>query len=243
MARGQTHFISEMFARAWALPLSWWLPTIAITGGTNLLDAFTATGSGGKRNAAFAIAALIRVLLAFWITYALLRRLAGEKAPMRIGLPFLKSVLFLLASALVLGMGAAAARAAVGDIRSVRGLAVNWAVVTAIGVAVIRLSAWQTALAVGDRKLGPMGAWRHLAGCHLGLALAFLVASPIMAAHIALTVGGIAVGLSSLSRACLGIVDGIVSAAQLVLGCALAVAAWRAATEQTGPLREAPALA
>jgi hypothetical protein len=242
--RRVTAFLTEMAARAKGLPVSWWLLVVAITAGTNALDFFAAAGPDAKRSLPFILSALVRVLLVFWLGYALLRKLARERAPMRIGMPFLRVVLFMLGTAALMaaatGIGA---KAGGGDPRSFTAAVVMWLVMTGISLALVRLYAWLAALAVGDRRLGPMGAWRGLAGCHAGLALAYLAVSLVAALHSALTRLALLPGLPRASLGGLALADGLVSGVQQGLASALAVAAWRVARERAGPLRESLAVA
>ncbi|MBV8685645.1 MAG: hypothetical protein JOZ90_07255 [Alphaproteobacteria bacterium] len=243
-ARGTTDFVRETAARAKALPAPWWLLVAAIATGTNAVDFFAAAGPDPKHSLAFILSALVRVLLVFWVGYAVLRRLADVPAPMRVGMPFLRTLLFMLGSAALMALATGiGAKAGGGGPRGITAGIVAWLVMTVVGMALVRLDAWLAALAVGDRGLGPTGAWRRLAGGHGGLALASLVISLVGAVHSASTRLALLPGLEPSSLLGLALVDGIVSSVQLVLGAALAVAAWRAATDRAQPLRDSLALA
>jgi hypothetical protein len=55
-----------------------------------------------------------------------------------------------------------------------------------------------------------------------------------------LTLLGVRLPLSGTALAALALIDGLVSAAQLLLGCALAVFGWQRAAERVQALRERP---
>lgn len=236
--------IGAMLAGAKSLPAGWWLLVVAITAGTNALDFFAAQDPDARRSAFFAVAAAIRVLLVFGLAYALLRRLADARPALRFGMTMLRTFLFMVGTvALLAGSAALAALITGGDARSMEVAVAVPIITTLVTVALVRLYAWQAALAVGDRELGPAGAWRALAGAHGRLAAAYLIVAAIGVVHSLLTRLAIVPGRTAESLLALAAVDGIVSALQLVLGCALAVAAWRAARTRAEPLREAAAVA
>jgi hypothetical protein len=233
-----------MLKLAGSLGAGWWLLAAAITSGTNLLDFFAAAQPDAARSLLFVAAALVRALLVFWLAYALIRRMAGTAEPMKPTFAFLRFALFMLGTVFVLGAatglgtvitGAPADSAAAGI--------AAFLIITLVSVALVRLFAWQAALAVGDRTLGPAGAWRGLAGLMGGLVAAYLIVAAVSAAHGFLTRLAIASADAPAALVALAVVDGLVSAVQLMLGCALAVAAWRLARDRSGALREDAAVA
>ena len=244
MASENGGFIGRMVAGAKALPVGWWLLAAAIAAGTNALDFLAASEPDAKRSAFFAVAVVLRVALIFWLAYALLRKLAGAERPMRIGMPFLRLTLFMIATVVVLGVvGALGALARDGDPLNPFAFVVTWLAVSIVALALIRLYAWQAALAVGDRTLGLDGAWRSLARSHGALAIAYLPIAAIALVHSLLTRMALSPGASREELLLLAGVDGIVSAVQLVLSCSLAVEAYRAAKAGSGALREGAAVA
>lgn len=222
----------------------WWLLTIGITSGTNLLDFFAATQPDALTSLFFLFAVVVRILLVFWLAYALLRRLGGLAAPLRIGAPFFRFALFAICTIALIGLsGAISSMLTSGLDRPVLTVIGTYVVLTLIVMALVRLYAWQAALAIGDRKLGASGAWRSLAPEHGRLALGYVAILPVAIVHATLTHFAVSGGLAPAPLALLAIVDGIVSAVQLVLAAALAVIAWRIATAKSGALREEAALA
>lgn len=245
MRDGSEPIFNSMIAAARGLPLPWWLLTIAITVGTNALDFFAAAeGTKPGQSPAFIVSAIVRALLVFWLGYALLRRIAGVERPGRIGMPFLRVTLFTFGFLMLMGLCSLAGSALTGGGRtSAMGALVSSVIMALVVIALLRLYAWQAALAVGDRSLGPLGAWRALSGRHVELAIAYLPIALIAFIHTLLTRMALEPQSSTERLALLAAGDGIVSALQLILGCALSVAAWRAAHDRAQPLREPRALA
>jgi hypothetical protein len=211
--------------------VGWWLFVLAITAGTNALDFMAAAQPDAARSATFAVAALIRILLVFWIGFAILRRLAGPDGLSRAGMPFLRFSLFMIVMVALLAAatGLAVKLTGAGADNPVTGV-VAFLLMTLISLALIRLYAWQAALAIGDRKLGPKGAWKALASRTGELRMAYLLLIvPVAALHSLLTRIALASGDDTATLLGLALVDGAVSAVQLVLTCSLAVSAWRAA--------------
>jgi hypothetical protein len=225
----QGNVTARMFALLGRMGPGWWIVAVAVTAGTNLIDFFVVAAGGGA-TPAFIAAALVRVGLVFWLGYALTRRLAGVERPAAPTMALARYALFMLAVAIAMGV--------------LTGLAtlISFLLCTLAGLLLVRLYAWQGALAVGDRTLGPAGAWRRLAGRTGALVLAYLAILPVAAVHHALT----HYALQLLERpdllAAIAIGDGLASALQLALTAALAVVAWTMASRPE-PLREAPALA
>jgi hypothetical protein len=221
----------------------WWLLAIAIASGTNLLDFLAAPRGGAAPGALFAIAAFIRVALVFWLTYALIRRMAGLAEPGRITVAFGRFVLFQIGLVVLVGAVTGLATRALGlSADGVTGGITSFVAMSLVYLVIVRLFAWQAALAIGDGTMGPGRAWRALAG-HVGpLAGAYLAIAGFAAVHAALTRLALATD-GGAALAGLALVDGAVSAVQLVLTCALGVVAYRLASGRAGALREANALA
>lgn len=216
-----------------------WLAALAVTTATNLIDfaVMPMVGQGG--NAPLIIAAVARVVAIFWVGFAIVRRMAGVARPFAMGMPLARY----LALTLLLGIGfglfsqiasvAAGAEAEMADIWVAHILACAiWYVFT------IGLLAWQAALAVDDRAVGLKGLFARQQGLLMPLWLAYVaIILPFAAIHAALTLVGAKLALSTNALAALALVDGAVSAVQLVATCALAVVAWKLAS----PLREGAA--
>lgn len=241
---GKAGAARSMLALARSLSAGWWLLIIAVTSLTNLLDFLAAAQPDAARSPQFAAAALIRVALVFWVSYALIRRLGDHAAPMRLSPAFARFVLLAFAQLALVALAAGAARLIVGpsEARESAALLTTYLLLTLIMLVLIRLYAWQAALALGDRTLGAAGAWRRLAPYKLELATAYLLIVPVAALHMLLTEAALAGG-SPGRLAVLALVDGLVSAGQLALSCSLAVAAWRLASARAEPLREGVAVA
>jgi hypothetical protein len=237
----QGNVTARMFALLGRMGPGWWIVAVAVTAGTNLIDFFVVAAGGGA-TPAFIAAALVRVGLVFWLGYALTRRLAGVERPAAPTMALARYALFMLAVAIAMGVLTGLATLIAGERGVAATGAVSFLLGTLAGLLLVRLYAWQGALAVGDRTLGPAGAWRRLAGRTGALVLAYLAILPVAAVHHALT----HYALQLLERpdllAAIAIGDGLASALQLALTAALAVVAWTMASRPE-PLREAPALA
>ena len=211
---------------------------------TNLLDFATVPAPGEGATGAFLAAVIVRVLGVFYITYAIQRRMAGTPAPFRLGVPFLRFFLVVMISAVLFGLVTGGGSRLIG-VREMA-LETQWLVTLALGAAwnvlVIRLVGWAPALANGAPFRALPKLFRATRGAALPLILAFCqIVLPFSAIHLALTLLGVRLPLSGTALAALGLIDGVISATQLLLGCALAVFAARLGTERGGPLREAPA--
>jgi hypothetical protein len=205
---------------------------LAVTIGTNLIDFVTLPGSGQRPGMAFAAAAALRVALVFLISFFVQRRLVDPRAGFGIDRAFWRFVLLQL----LLLIGMIAVRAVMLKlIPPAPTLAGEWLanfMALAIwGFVAIRLLAWNAAIAAGApwRDLGRL--WRNLRGHDAGLlsALAMLVLPPA-ALHLAFTLIGVRIHIATRPLAFLGLVDGLVSALQLALNCAVATVALRLAT-------------
>jgi hypothetical protein len=210
---------------------------------TNLLDFATVPAPGEGATGPFLVAVIVRVLGVFYVTYAIQRRMSGTAAPFRLGVPFLRFFLVVMLSAVLFGLVTGGGARLIGSREMA--LETQWLATLGLGAAfnllVIRLSGWAPALANG----GPFKAlpkfFRATRGAALPMILAYCqIILPFAAIHLALTLLGVRLPLSGTAYAALGLIDGVVSAAQLMLTCALAVFAFRLGTERGGPLREAP---
>lgn len=211
---------------------------------TNLLDIATTPGPDEPVAVPLAVAAVVRVLLVFFAAYAIQRRMAGVPGALRVtgGFArfFLFSLIFGVLSGLLTALGAQYSERAGMD------LAGRWLAVLGItalwGVLVVRLTAWGPALATEAGFRALPGLLRRLRGTGVPLAMAYLqVVLPFAAIHSALMLIGTQLPLSGNSFAALALIDGVVSAAQLLLGSALAVFAWRLADDRPEALRGAAA--
>lgn len=222
----------------------WWLIAIAITSGTNLLDFFAAAQPDAARTSFFAVAALIRIVAVFWLGYALLRRLADVPAPWKPTLALGRFALFGLGIIVAMVLAGLLAALITGvDARAISTGIVTFLLMTLFAILIIRLYAWQAALAVGDRSLGPRRIWRALSGVTGSLIAAYLIVAVVAAVHSVLTRLAIASADSSLTLILLALLDGLVSALQMVLMAGLSVTAWRIAKARAGALREPQAVA
>lgn len=205
---------------------------LAVTIGTNLLDFATIPAAGERPGSAFAISATIRVILVFWISFVVQRRLVDPRAGLGIAVGFWRFVLLQL----LFVVGMIAVRAAVLKLSPpAPDLAGEW-LANFIGLAIwgviaIRLLAWNAALAAGApfSELAPL--WHGLRGQDAALIGAFvMIVLPPAALHLAFTLIGVRVAIAPAPLAFLNIVDGLVSALQLALNCAVAAVALRLAT-------------
>lgn len=204
---------------------------LAVTIGTNLLDFATLPAAAARPGASFALAALVRVALVFWISFVVQRRLIDPAAglgPGRAIWPFvLLQILFLVGMiairAVTLRIAPPAPTLAGEWLANFLSMAL-WALIA------IRLLSWNAALAVGARLDDLPELWRALRGQDLPLMAALLIlVLPFAALHLAFTLIGVRVPMASGPLIFLGVVDGIVSALFIALNSALAAAALRLA--------------
>jgi hypothetical protein len=210
---------------------------------TNLVDFATVPAPGERASGAFLAAVVIRILAVFYATYAIQRRMAGTAAPFRLGLPFLRFFLMALAGAVLFGLVTGGGSRLIGAREMA--LESQWLVALSLGAAwnvlVIRLVGWAPALANGAPFRALPSVFRASRGAALPLVLAFFqIVLPFAAIHLALTLLSVRLPLSGTALAALGLIDGLVSAGQLLLGCALSVFAARLPFDRSRPLREPP---
>jgi hypothetical protein len=231
------HPIRAIFATATGIGWPWWLIALGITSFTNLADFLSGPGSGGAHSPQFLAAAVARIALVVWLAYALIRKMAGLARPATLELGLLRFFLFNVANGLLLGACAWAATLLLGSERDpLAFILLSQLLLSLIVVMLVRLFAWQTALAIGDRSLGPVGAWRGLSGRHGMLAVAYLAILPFAVLHAVLTELAVRSQGDNPTLIVLAFGDGAVSSVQLALYCALAVIAWRLAGGEAGAL-------
>jgi hypothetical protein len=206
-----------------------WLILLAVTVGTNLLDFAAVPSAGGRPGLGFLLAALLRVALVFWVSYTLLRRLAGTARPHAVTIAFWRLALLQLAMLIVVGLATRLAFIMAGPNPP---LATAWLAgflgLAGAGLLTIRILAWHTALAVGApfAALGALWLAQKDAAGRIALAFVALIL-PVAALHLALTLVGIRIPLAPLPHLLVAVVDGIVQAWQLALTLGLAVVAWQ----------------
>jgi hypothetical protein len=223
-------------------PEYWLLATLATTA-TNLLDFATLPVPGELPGPAFFAAAVARVLIVFYATFAIQRRMAKVSAPFAAGAPFVRFLLFSLAfAALYAAIGAGLSY---GVMLPAMSISSQWLALLALaglwGVLLIRLAAWGPALATGEPFRALPGLFRRLRRSQVPLAFVFLqLVLPFAAIHLALALLGARLPLSGTAFAALALIDGVITAIQLLIASALGVFAWRIAQDRDGALREAP---
>ncbi|MFW2831017.1 hypothetical protein [Sphingomonas sp. ID0503] len=204
------------------LGLGWWIAALAVTIGTNILDFLTAPRPGEELTAAFIPAALVRVVLVFWIGYLLVRRMmrATPAQGDRWTLP--RYVALTLVLAIGYGMTQKIADLSLGQ----ENLANRWLLMLAVSAAwtiiLIRTTAWSAALAAGRRFRVLPSLWRSLSGRHFALSVVFAqLILPLIAIHLALALLSVTLILPPRALIGMAVVDGVVSAGQMVLTAAL----------------------
>ncbi|QJU57545.1 hypothetical protein HL653_06845 [Sphingomonas sp. AP4-R1] len=200
--------------------------------GTNLLDFLTAPAPGATPDAAFALAAIVRIGSVIWIGYVVQAKLVGSRAAFLIGTAFwrfaalqIAALLGMMLVRLIILRIAPPAPTLVGEWTSnLVGLAI-W------GLLSIRLLAWNAGLAA-DAPFGALGAiWRGQSGHDGAIAGAFIgLALPPAAFHLALTLVAVRMTMSPQSHVTIAVLDGLFSALQLALTCAIGAVALRLAS-------------
>jgi len=219
---------------ATAMPPILWLVAICVTVGTDLLDFLEAPVKGVRPGPGFVVAAIIRVMLVFALSYFVIRRMANVDRPYRLRPGFVRYVLFTLAMAALFGLLLRLVTLLGADRSS---MAAEWMLMlvtmTGWSLLTIRLTAWSAGLAV-DRPIRELPAyWRALAGNSIPLGVALLqIVTPFSAIHSALTLVAVRIPLAGKGLAALALIDGVVSTIQLMFTMALSVVAWRLADER-----------
>jgi hypothetical protein len=187
---------------------------------------------------------LFQLVVVLVLTYVLHRAAAQATPAFRFGMPLARFALLfvglLIVAMLMLGLAGLLmpASARLADVW-LAALAAS----TVASLVTLPLAPWQTALAVGDRTLGPAGGWQGLRGHFAGFLGAYLaIVTPFFAIHLALTLllddpqstlaGTVLIGVVA--------VDSAASLGQLVLTVGLGVAAWTVARTRAATLRPTP---
>jgi cytochrome b len=205
---------------------------LAATVGTNLLDFATIPAVGTRPDAGFALAAIVRIVAVFWVSYAVQRHLAGGAQPFRPSLALGRFVLLQLA--LLIGFGLATRLGLIVQGPGPNPLAARWLyaflATTLYALLTIRLLAWNAALAT-DAPFGALGpVWRGQTGRLGAIAGGFVsLILPIAALHLAFTLVAAETVLSPEARLVVGVIDGVLQALQVALSCALGTVALRIA--------------
>ena len=205
-----------------------WLLVVFVTIGGNLLDLAAAPLLGVDASIFYIVASVLRAAILFWIGYGIIRRMAGVARPWAFQRGFIAFALFTLLLVVLFGALVNAARLI---LPATLRLEQEWIVILALtglwGVITIRLLAYQVAFATGTALAS---IWRGFRRVTLPLVLTYLaLLLPFAAVHLAFSVIGLRLPLSGNAAAVLAVIDGLVTAVQLVLGCALSVIAWRLA--------------
>jgi hypothetical protein len=205
---------------------------LVIVIGTNLLDFVTAPASGSTPGAPFALAALIRIGGVFWVGYVIQHKLASGGRAFAIGPAFWRfaalqivTLVGMLIVRLVLLRIVPPAPTLVGEwMANLTALAI-WGIVS------IRLLAWNAALSLEAPFAALRGIWRGQRGHDGAIAGAFIgLVLPAAAFHLALTLVAVRMPMAPQSRVTIAVIDGLVSALQLTLTCAIGAIALRLAS-------------
>lgn len=221
------------------VPAEMWLAALAVTTAANLIDFAVVPVVGQGGHAPLIAAAVARVVAIFWIGFAVVRRMAGVPRPFAPDMPLLRYFALTLLLAIGFGLFSQIASVAAGAEAEMADIWVAHILACAIWYAfTIGLLAWQAALAVNDGTFRLKGLFVRQQGRLMPLWLTYVaIILPFAAIHAALALVGAKLALPAKALAALALVDGAVSAVQLVATCALAVVAWRLAS----PLREGAA--
>lgn len=212
------------------------LMLLAATIGTNLLDFASMPASGARPTVPFLAAAIVRVVLVFWIAYAVQRRLTATPCPFAVQPSFWRFCV--LEVVLFVGFGICVKLALMAAGTSPP-LATEWLAsflaLALWSLATIRTLAWVAALGAGAPFAALPRLWRAQTGMDLALIGAFCaLVLPPAAIHLALTLVGLKVPLPPKPKLALLLCDGMVQALQLAFTCALAAVAWRIARSVEG---------
>jgi hypothetical protein len=205
---------------------------LAVVIGTNLLDFVTAPAPGTTPNATFALAALIRIGCVFWIGYVVQRKLAGGDTAFAVGPALWRfaalqilTLLGMLVVRLILLRIVPPAPTLVGEWMANLVALALWALIA------IRLLAWNAALSIEAPFAALPQVWRGQSGHDGAIAGAFVgLVLPAAAFHLALTLVAVRMQMAPQSRITIAVIDGLVSALQLALTCAIGAIALRLAS-------------
>ncbi|MDB5690714.1 MAG: hypothetical protein JWL91_2590 [Sphingomonas bacterium] len=219
-----------VFARLRGAGPEYWALAAFVTTVANLIDFAAVPSPGEGAGGGFVVAALARILLVLGAGYAIMRRMAEVPRPLAPGLAFLRFAAFSIISLALIGTLTQLIGRATGI--ADQPLSTQWLIMFAaaavLGVAVIAVSPVGPALAAGAPFRGILGVVRRTRGMRLPLAAVFLqCVLPFAAVHIALTLIASRLPLSGRAVAALALIDGVVSAVQLLFTAALFVTAWR----------------
>lgn len=209
------------------LPVAAWAVVMIVATGSVLTGLKPAADT--STNVAFALLAVGFYIFTFWTSAVVTRFMAARPGPRwAVDGAFLK---FLGAQLLVMIFVAVVAYAFDRMLPAAShstSFAAGFALVIVVSLAILPLGPWFTALAIGDRTLGPGGALTAMRGAILALAgAALLLILPIQLLHSAVASSAVRTAYMPL-RTALGVADGLISAfALVVLPWALFTAAWR----------------
>lgn len=225
---------SATLATARRLSPAIWLAVIAGTTGTNLLDFATLPAPGTQPGFGFVVSGLLRVVIVLWVGFAAQRALAGGDRPFQ---PSAAMGRFLLLT--VAGLVLMAIMAKISGILRGPGpvpLATDWLYaflgLAAYGLLTARMLAWLCGLAMGQPFSALPALWRgqaHHSGQIITTFAGFIL--PIMALHGALTMIVIRIALPMELKMAIGVIDGVISAVQLILTSALGTVGWQIARQ------------
>jgi hypothetical protein len=196
----------------------------------NLIDFASLPDPSEGPGASFAVAAIVRILLVLGASYVLMRRMAEVPRPLVPGVSFLRFAAFSLFALVAIGMltQLIGRMTGIGDQPLSTQWLVRFSAAAVLGVIVIAVSPVGPALAGGVPFRGIPDVVRRTRGMRLPLAAVFLqCVLPFAAIHLALALVGAQLPLSGGVIAALALVDGMISAAQLLFTAALYVTAWR----------------
>jgi hypothetical protein len=217
-----------VFARLRAAGPEYWVLAAFATTAANLTDLamLPATDEGTSG----VVAAIVRMLLVLGAGYAILRRMADVPRALAPGMAMVRFAAFSIVS---LGLIRLLTRL-IGRFTGIseQPLSTQWLVMfssaAVLGVVVIAVTPLAPALAAGTPFSGVAGIVRRTRGMRVALAAIFLqCVLPFAAVHLGLALIVAQLPLPGAVIAALAVVDGIVSAMQLLFTAALGVTAWR----------------
>ena len=217
--------------RATGLDTRAWTVLLLATIGTNLLDFASAPPPGVPRDGSFLAAIAVRVIVVFWASYALQRRVLDVPRPYLVTWGLARFVALQIALLVPVALAARAAAALTGtDASPVAQWLATFIMLALVGLVLIRLLAWNAALARGERFGALPAIWHGQKGASGRLAQAFAVlVLPAAAVHLAMTMGALRMP-HGLARLAIVLADGGVQAWQLLATLALSAIALDVAT-------------
>jgi len=210
------------------LGMGWWLVVLAVCIGAGMLD--LATLPGVRRGSGiWIVIAIARVLTVLAVAYAVVRRIMRATPRHRDWQTFPRFVGLTVVLAIGFTMTQKIGAIAVNQLGE-GNLANRWLAMLLVSafwsVLLIRATAWSAALAAGRKFRVLPSLWRSLSGKWPILAIVYLqVILPLVAVHLALTLLSIELVLPHHTQIGLALIDGVVSATQLILTAALQQAA------------------